>query len=91
MEFADLCARVERYVGMEGGGMDQAIEVLANEGSAMRIDFEPLRFSSAALPENALFAVVHSGETLNKAATSQYNERVVECRLAAQVVFARFK
>ncbi|VDN18995.1 unnamed protein product [Gongylonema pulchrum] len=86
VDFAELCAKVERYIGMEGGGMDQAVEVLAEEGSALRIDFGPLTFSRVALPENALFAVVHSGETLNKAATSQYNERVVECRLAAQVM-----
>lgn len=76
---------MERYVGVEGGGMDQAIEVLAKEGSAMLINFNPLRFSPVTLPENALFAVIHSGEALNKAATSHYNERVVECRLAAQV------
>nr|CDP93263.1 Bm13747, isoform c [Brugia malayi] len=85
-EFAELCAEVERYVGVEGGGMDQAIEILANEGSAMLIDFNPLRFAPVTLPENALFAVIHSGEALNKAATSQYNERVVECRLAAQII-----
>ncbi|MCP9258319.1 N-acetylgalactosamine kinase [Dirofilaria immitis] len=85
VEFAEMCAEVERFVGVEGGGMDQAIEVLANEGSAMLINFNPLRFSLVTLPENALFAVIHSGEALNKAATSQYNERVVECRLAAQI------
>ncbi|VBB33314.1 unnamed protein product, partial [Acanthocheilonema viteae] len=85
-EFAELCAEVERYVGMEGGGMDQAIEVLAKEGSAMLINFNPLRFLPVTLPESALFAVIHSGEALNKAANSQYNERVVECRLAAQII-----
>ncbi|VDN01416.1 unnamed protein product [Thelazia callipaeda] len=84
-EFAEICAKVERYVGVEGGGMDQATEILANEGSAMRIEFGPLRVYPVILPQNALFAVVHSGETINKAASSQYNERVVECRLAAQL------
>lgn len=82
---------MERYVGVEGGGMDQAIEVLANEGSAMLINFNPLRSLPVILPKNALFAVIHSGEALNKAATSQYNERVVECRLAAQVYNLFFK
>uniref|UniRef100_A0A915PGM9 Galactokinase n=1 Tax=Setaria digitata TaxID=48799 RepID=A0A915PGM9_9BILA len=86
VEFAEMCAEVERYVGVEGGGMDQAIEVLANEGSAMLINFNPLRFSPVLLPENALFAVIHSGKALSKAATSHYNERVVECRLAAQII-----
>ncbi|VDM91442.1 unnamed protein product, partial [Onchocerca ochengi] len=86
VEFAEMCAEVERFVGVEGGGMDQAIEVLANEGSAMLINFNPLRFLPVTLPENALFAVIHTGEALNKATTSQYNERVVECRLAAQIM-----
>lgn len=27
----------------------------------------------------------YSGDTLNKAASSHYNERVIECRIAAQV------
>lgn len=85
VEFAELCAKVERYVGMEGGGMDQAIEVLADEGCALKIDFNPLRFRPVYLPRGALFAVVHCGITHNKAAGSLYNERVVECRLAAQV------
>lgn len=80
-----MCAEAERYVGVEGGGMDQAIEVLANKGSAMLINFNPLRFSPVSLPKNAFFAVIHSGKAINKAANSQYNERVVECRLAAQV------
>lgn len=85
MEFAEVCARGERYVGIKDGGMDQAIEVLANEGPAMQIDFGPLNFAPVSLPESALFAVFHSGEILSKAATFQYNECVVECRLAAQL------
>ncbi|KAF7635547.1 hypothetical protein Mgra_00005089 [Meloidogyne graminicola] len=59
---------------------------LAESGSALRIDFEPLKFHPVSLPSNALFAVIHSGKECNKGADSQYNQRVVECRLAAQVI-----
>ncbi|VDM40122.1 unnamed protein product [Toxocara canis] len=85
-ELAELCARAERYIGTEGGGMDQAIEILAVKGSAMLIEFNPLQWTAVKLPDEALFAVVHCGATLNKAATSHYNQRVVECRIAAQMI-----
>ncbi|WKX88929.1 hypothetical protein Q1695_008514 [Nippostrongylus brasiliensis] len=85
-ELADLCAVAERYVGTQGGGMDQAVEVLAVEGSALKIDFSPLKSRQVTLPSLARFVVLHCGDTLNKAATSQYNERVVEGRLAGKLL-----
>ncbi|TKR96084.1 hypothetical protein L596_010155 [Steinernema carpocapsae] len=85
-QLAELCAKAEHYIGVEGGGMDQAIETLAEAGCAMRIDFKPLGFQKVNLPENALFAVLHSNALMNKGASSHYNERVVECRLAAQLM-----
>lgn len=65
--------------------MDQAVAVLASGGSALRVDFEPLTSYTVQLPPNALFGVLHSGVTASKAANNLYNQRVVECRLAAQV------
>uniref|UniRef100_A0A915DEF4 Galactokinase n=1 Tax=Ditylenchus dipsaci TaxID=166011 RepID=A0A915DEF4_9BILA len=53
-QLADLAISAERYVGTEGGGMDQAL--------------------------------VHSNTEMNKANSSHYNERVVECRIAAQIL-----
>lgn len=32
-ELADIAARSERYIGTEGGGMDQAIIFCAHEGN----------------------------------------------------------
>lgn len=85
-DLAEFATKAERFVGMEGGGMDQACECLAERGSALLIDFAPLRFRPVTLPSNALFAVIHSGKECNKGADSQYNQRVVECRLAAQMI-----
>ncbi|KAL1517013.1 hypothetical protein ABEB36_000834 [Hypothenemus hampei] len=85
-ELADLCAKCEQYIGTQGGGMDQAIAFLANEGSAKLIEFEPLRSTEVKLPQGAVFVIAHSLTNLNKAATADYNCRVVECRLGAQVI-----
>ena len=70
--------------------MDQAAEVLASEGTALRIDFSPLRSKNIELPEDAVFVVVHSNTELNKGATSHYNERVIEGRIVAQVFLLRY-
>lgn len=88
-ELADRCAKFENYIGVESGGMDQAIEVLGKSGRAMMIDFRPLRYAEVILPEDAVFAVLHCGRTLSKSETSHYNERVVECRTAAQIISKR--
>ncbi|KAG8225847.1 hypothetical protein J437_LFUL004776 [Ladona fulva] len=83
---ASISARTERNVGTEGGGMDQAIAFLATKGCAKFIDFQPLRCHDVRLPRDAAFVIAHSLVTINKAAGSEYNTRVVECRLAAQVI-----
>ncbi|XP_076650138.1 N-acetylgalactosamine kinase [Halictus rubicundus] len=85
-ELADLSARAERYIGTQGGGMDQAIAFLGKAGSAMLIEFNPLRATNVTLPETAVFVVAHSQACHNKAATTDFNLRVAECRLAAQMI-----
>ncbi|CAD6186288.1 unnamed protein product [Caenorhabditis auriculariae] len=89
-QLAEICAKSEQYVGTQGGGMDQAAEVLAKEGSALKINFNPLSCERISLPESAVFVVAHSGATLNKAATSQFNERVVEGRIVAKLLLKYF-
>ena len=85
-ELANLCARSERFIGTQGGGMDQAIEILAEEGEAKLIEFAPLRTHNVRLPVGATFVVANSLEEKNKAASNDFNTRVVECRIAAKIL-----
>ena len=85
-ELADLCAKAERFIGTQGGGMDQAIELLAVEGKAQYIQFNPIRTTSVELPSEACFVIANSLSESNKAAGSEFNQRVVECRLAAKIL-----
>lgn len=84
LQMASDCATFERFIGTQGGGMDQAIALLAEQGTARLIEFYPqLSSQTINLPENSEFFVAHCGETLNKAATDHYNRRVLETRSAA--------
>ncbi|KAF3426417.1 hypothetical protein E2986_00442 [Frieseomelitta varia] len=83
---ATISASAERYIGTQGGGMDQAIVFLGKAGSAMLIEFNPLRGTDVTLPETAVFVIAQSLAYHNKASTTDYNLRVAECRLAAQMI-----
>nr|XP_057943337.1 N-acetylgalactosamine kinase isoform X2 [Doryrhamphus excisus] len=83
---AEICAKSERYVGTEGGGMDQSISFLAEKGSAKLIEFEPLRATDVKLPDGAVFVISNCCVHMNKAASSHYNIRVVECRIATKML-----
>ncbi|XP_071874680.1 N-acetylgalactosamine kinase isoform X1 [Bombus fervidus] len=85
-ELATISASAERYIGTQGGGMDQAIAFLGKAGSAMLIEFNPLRGTDVTLPKTAVFVIAHSQACHNKASTTDYNLRVAECRLAAQMI-----
>ncbi|KAM4675603.1 N-acetylgalactosamine kinase [Discoglossus pictus] len=86
VEIAETCAKCERYIGTEGGGMDQSISFLAEEGTAKLIEFSPLRSTDVKLPSGAVFVIANSCVEMNKAATSHFNIRVMECRLATKVL-----
>ncbi|XP_020833694.1 N-acetylgalactosamine kinase isoform X2 [Phascolarctos cinereus] len=90
IELAEICTKSERYIGTEGGGMDQSISFLGEEGKAKLIEFNPLRTTDVQLPSEASFVIANSCVAMNKAATSHFNTRVMECRLAAKFL-AKYK
>ncbi|KAG4066356.1 hypothetical protein HA402_000580 [Bradysia odoriphaga] len=67
-------------------GMDQAIAFLAKEGCAQFIDWNPLTATPVSLPENAVFVIANSLSEANKAATNDFNQRVVECRIGCSII-----
>ncbi|KAJ6642466.1 N-acetylgalactosamine kinase [Pseudolycoriella hygida] len=83
---AEISAKSEWYIGTQGGGMDQAIAFLAQEGCAQFIDWNPLTATPITLPENAVFVIANSLSQANKAATNDFNQRVVECRVGCSII-----
>ena len=88
LELAALMARAERFVGLEGGGMDQAACLHGLEGHALRIHFDPLRVTPVAVPEGWRWVVASSLVRAEKSggAREAYNERARQCREALAVV-----
>lgn len=87
-----VLARGERYVGLEGGGMDQAISLGGIAGCALRIDFQPaLRLEPVPIPAEWRIIVAPSLVEARKAvgARDAYNARVRECREALSRVTGR--
>ncbi|OAY56156.1 galactokinase [Manihot esculenta] len=87
-EIAQLTCECERHIGTQSGGMDQAISVMAQTGFAELIDFNPIRATDVQLPAGGTFVIAHSLAESLKAVTAatNYNNRVVECQLAAIVL-----
>ena len=77
-------AQGERYVGTEGGGMDQAICLGGREGQAFKIDFEPLRLTATPVPSDWRFVVAPSLVEAQKSGgvREEYNLRGLQCREA---------
>lgn len=87
-ELAELLARAEKYVGTEGGGMDQAVCLLGQRDYAIKIDFFPLRARRVPLPSGCRMIVCQSMVKACKAgeAREAFNRRAIECRLANLLV-----
>ncbi len=87
-ELAEQFAAAERFVGTLSGGMDQAISLLAEPGTALRIDFFPLRTRVVPFPSGYRIAVCHSLVRAEKSghARTAYNRRVWECTLGCRTL-----
>ena len=88
LELAALMARAERFVGLEGGGMDQAACLHGLEGHALRIEFDPLRVTPVPVPGEWRWVVASSLVRAEKSAGAReaYNERARQCREALEGV-----
>ena len=88
LALAELLAAGEKYVGTEGGGMDQTTSLSGKKGMALKIDFFPIRVEYISFPEDYLVVVCNSLVDAKKSsgANLAYNQRVVECRLAVAMV-----
>jgi galactokinase len=86
-ELARLCSRVEhRWVGAHSGLLDQLASLMGERDHAVRIDFRSLEVTPVPLPlRDWVLVTVPSGEQHSLAA-SGYNERVAECRRAAELL-----
>jgi galactokinase len=85
-----LLPEAERYVGTRGGGMDQAISLGAVQGTASRVDFDPVRVTPIKVPRGWRFVIAWSLAHAEKSgpAKAAYNERTRECATALERVAA---
>lgn len=93
IELAELMAESEQYVGMRGGGMDQAISAGATRGCAARVDFAPLRLETVPVPDDWRFVVAHSLVQAHKSggAREGYNRRRAETEEALDRVVGKLE
>ncbi|CCE61498.1 hypothetical protein TPHA_0A04230 [Tetrapisispora phaffii CBS 4417] len=87
----------EHYVGVNNGGMDQAASVCGEENHALYVEFKPeLKATSFKFPKmknNAVeFVIANTLVVSNKfeTAPTNYNLRVVEVTVAANVLAAKY-
>ena len=90
---SEVMARGERYVGTEGGGMDQAVCLLAEEGCALKIDFFPVRTEPVPVSPDFTFVAADSLVRAPKTESTRlnYNKRTIECRLGALIISCRLE
>lgn len=88
LALAATTARAERFVGLEGGGMDQAVCLHGQRGMAVRVDFAPLRVTPVPIPHGWTWLVAHSLVRAEKSGSAMeaYNDRAAACRKALAVL-----
>ncbi|KAI9771639.1 MAG: galactokinase [Geoglossum simile] len=91
-ELVELAIVSERAVGVNSGGMDQSASVFSLRGSALYVSFKPtLRTRTITFPATQpelVFLIAQTFVQADKHVTGpvNYNLRVVECTLAAEVL-----
>ncbi len=96
-ELVELAIVSERSVGVNSGGMDQTASVFSVRGDAVSIKFSPelhaeaLPFPKTEPPITFMIAQSFIAADKHVAAPEQYNFRVVECTLAAEVLAAKLE
>lgn len=91
-ELVEVAIVSERSVGVNSGGMDQAASVFSIQGDATSISFSPelhaeaLPFPKTDPPLTFMIAQSFIAADKHVAAPENYNLRVVECTLAAEVL-----
>jgi len=91
-ELVEVAIVSERSVGVNSGGMDQAASVFSIRGDATSISFSPelhaeaLPFPKTGPPITFMIAQSFVAADKHVAAPENYNLRVVECTLAAEVL-----
>lgn len=80
--------RGEKYAGVQCGGMDQSISVLAQPSSVLLIHFHPELKAERVVVPDVTFVVANTLVTSDKHVTAPrcYNLRVVETRLASALM-----
>jgi len=84
----------ERNVGVNSGGMDQAASVFGERGKAVFVRFAPeLGATTVEFPADTEFVIANSGVNADKhdTAPENYNLRVVETTIAAEVLARRLE
>ncbi|GAX85981.1 hypothetical protein CEUSTIGMA_g13397.t1 [Chlamydomonas eustigma] len=66
-DVADFAAKAEAGVGVQCGGMDQAISMMGVHGVAKKVEFNPVRAEDVVLPSGATFVIANSLAVSDKA------------------------
>ncbi len=87
-ELSAVLAAGEHYVGTQGGGMDHAVILMAEQGAALKVDFFPVRVKPTKLPDGYVLVIANSMVSAKKTgeARAGYNTRVAECKLGLRML-----
>ena len=87
-KLVDASVEAEHRVGVNCGGMDQAISIFGQEGFACIISFQPKITAKPVKLPPAHFIIAHSHQNAAKVETAEdcYNYRVIEVKRAAELM-----